>query len=38
MYYDIFILYHLGKTNAVADTLSQKAVNMDSLAYLLAVE
>lgn len=28
--YDISILYHLGKTNVVADALSQKAVSMGS--------
>lgn len=33
--YDIFILYHPGKENVVADALSHKAVSMGSLAYIL---
>ncbi|XP_047264435.1 uncharacterized protein LOC107865203 [Capsicum annuum] len=34
--YDITILYHLGKDNVVADTLSRKSESMGSLAYLNA--
>lgn len=29
--YDIFVLYHLGKVNVVANALSRKAVSMGSL-------
>jgi len=36
--YDITILYHLGKANMVADTLSRKSVSMGSLAYILVGE
>ena len=36
--YDISILYHLGKANAMADALSQKTTSMDSLAFLRAEE
>ena len=32
--YDMTILYHPGKTNAVADALSRKAVSMGSIAML----
>ena len=32
--YDITILYHLGKTNVVADAISRKAGSMGSLAHL----
>ncbi|XP_070036845.1 uncharacterized protein [Nicotiana tomentosiformis] len=32
--YDITILYHLGKTNVVADALSRNAKSMRSLAYI----
>ena len=32
--YDITILYHLGKANVVADSLSRKAGSMGSLAHL----
>ena len=32
--YDITILYHPGKANVVADTLSRKAGSMGSLSYL----
>ena len=34
--YDITILYHPGKANVVADTLSRKAGSMGSLAHLQA--
>ncbi|XP_070041623.1 uncharacterized protein [Nicotiana tomentosiformis] len=36
--YVITILYHLGKSNVVADTLSRRAESLGSLAYLLAAE
>ncbi|XP_069154405.1 uncharacterized protein [Solanum lycopersicum] len=36
--YYMTILYHLGKTNVVADALSQKAVSMGSLAMLKVIE
>ena len=32
--YDVTILYHPGKANVVADTLSRKAGSMGSLAHL----
>ncbi|XP_070045325.1 uncharacterized protein [Nicotiana tomentosiformis] len=37
-YYNIINLYHLGKVNVVADTLSRKADRMGSLAFILAGE
>lgn len=36
--YDVLTLYHLGKTNVVADSLIRKVVSMGSLAFLVAAE
>ncbi|XP_070010593.1 uncharacterized protein [Nicotiana sylvestris] len=36
--YDVTILYHPGKANVVADTLSRKARSMGSLAFISAEE